>query len=156
MLGTLMRAPGKTLGAIALVVAATGFLIPNAGGVTPGSQARDGTARVPDKRSAEGRGRALTRVIRVQRDFTVDPHSLAINQLLACPADTQLVGGGTTLNGEPSDPSTAPVVYTNGPVGDLLPDSEQTWASEVANDSDETFEYRQFALCVQSKPKDKD
>jgi hypothetical protein len=154
MLGKLYRrAPGRTLGALALAVAVSGLVIPNAAGVggpQPASPARG---------SGPGSGdnsRALTGIVRVERDFTVDPHSLAINQLVPCPAGTQLTGGGTTLIGEPSSPATAPVVYTNGPVGDILGGEEQTWASEVANNSDETFTYRQFALCARSQRKEED
>jgi hypothetical protein len=98
----------------------------------------------------------LTRIVRVERNFTVRPHSLATNQLVACPAGTQLTGGGTSLNGEPSSPANAPVVYTNGPVGTILPAAEQTWASEVANTSNQTFTYRQFALCAASKHRQHD
>ena len=74
--------------------------------------------------------------------------SLATNQLVRCPRGTLLTGGGTSLIGEPEIPATAPVVYTNGPVGTLLPDELQTWGSEVANTSSQTFRYRQFALCL--------
>jgi len=87
-------------------------------------------------------------IVRVGRSFTVGPHSLAVNELVRCPSGTKLTGGGTSLIGEPSRPRTAPVVYTNGPVGNILPGERQTWASEVANASGETFRYRQFALCA--------
>jgi hypothetical protein len=63
-----------------------------------------------------------------------------------------LVGGGTSLIGEPSRPATAPIVYTNGPVGNILGGEAQSWASEVANTSGETFTYRQFAICL--RPED--
>ena len=147
------RAPGRSVGVLALAVAMAGLAIPNAAGVTgPDSGVQKSEASGAASDDDDG-GRVLTGVIRVERDFTVDPHSLATNQLLPCPSGTQLVGGGTSVIGEPSNPASAPVVYTNGPVGDILPDNDQSWASEVANDSDESFTYRQFALCVQSKSK---
>ena len=40
--------------------------------------------------------------------------------------------------GEPDSPADAPVVYTNGPVGDLVPGEQRSWASEVANTSGQT------------------
>lgn len=150
------RAPGRTLGVLALAVATAGFAIPNAAGVTGTDSAVQGSDASGGASDDDDGKRVLTGVIRVERDFTVDPHSLAINQLLPCPSGTQLVGGGTSLIGQPSSPASAPVIYTNGPVGDILPDNEQSWASEVANDSDESFTYRQFALCVQSKSKHRD
>jgi hypothetical protein len=48
-------------------------------------------------------------------------------------------------------PRNAPIVYTNGPVGNILPGEQQTWASEVANRSGQTFRYRQFALCATTR-----
>jgi hypothetical protein len=144
------RSPGKVLGAIALAVAGLGLVIPNAPGVVPSGPSTPQNS-APRSGTSGHHGRALTNIIRVERDFTVEPHSLAANQLLPCPAGTALTGGGTSLIGEPSTAATAPVLYTNGPVGTILPDNEQTWASEVANNSDETFTYRQFALCAESR-----
>jgi hypothetical protein len=153
MLGRLYRrAPGRTLGALALAVAVTGVLIPNAAGVSGPPPANPARGSGPG--SGSGDNNRTTSIVRVARDFTVAPHSLAINQLVPCPAGTQLTGGGTALIGEPSSPATAPVLYTNGPVGDIFGGDEQTWASEVANNSDETFTYRQFALCARSQRKE--
>jgi hypothetical protein len=148
MLNTLTRgAPGRTLGVLALVVAAVGFVGPEAAGVDVPSGHSPSAAQGSPARG----GPPLRGVVRVERDFTVAPHSLATNQLLACPTRTRLTGGGTSLIGEPLRPADAPVVYTNGPVGSILAGGEQSWASEVANTSAETFTYRQFALCARSR-----
>jgi hypothetical protein len=83
MLNTLTRgAPGRTLGVLALVVAAVGFVGPEAAGVDVPS----GHSPGPAQASPAPGGPALRGVVRVEkRDFTVAPHSLATNQLLACP-----------------------------------------------------------------------
>jgi hypothetical protein len=133
---------GTMLGLAAVTVAFLGFNIPGAAGID-GSSGGQSEAR----RDAGGH-RAPGSIVQVGRNFDVEPHSLAINQLVRCPEGTRLTGGGTSLIGEPRRPRTAPVVYTNGPVGNILPGERQTWASEVANTSDETFTYRQFALCL--------
>jgi hypothetical protein len=140
------RAPGRVLGVLALAVAGLGLVMPDASGVAPSRPSSGSEGAAPARQA-----RPFRSVVRVERHFTVAPHSLATNQLVACPRRTRLVGGGTSLVGEPSRPSTAPVLYTNGPVGTILPGATQTWGSEVANASGETFEYVQFALCVSSR-----
>jgi len=135
---------GRALGLVAVTVAVVGFVSPGAVGVDGhgGSRARAQAA------AGAGDHESEVSIVRVGRSFTVGPHSLAFNELVRCPSGTKLTGGGTSLIGEPSRPRTAPVVYTNGPVGNILPGERQTWASEVANASGETFRYRQFALCA--------
>lgn len=44
-----------------------------------------------------------------------------------------------------------PIVYTNGPVGNILPGEAQTWASEVTNRSGQSFRYRQIAPCATTR-----
>jgi len=132
---------GRSLGLLAVTIALVGFVNPGAAGV-------DGSADRSDDRASASRGSAERPIVRVGRNFTVGPHSLAINQIVRCPRGTLLTGGGTSLIGEPARPSTAPIVYTNGPVGNLVPGERQSWGSEVANRSSETFTYRQFALCL--------
>jgi len=133
---------GRTLGLVAVTIALVGF-------VDPGAAGMDGSA---DRARAEARGERaaapLRTIVRVERDFTVRPHSLATNQIVRCPRGTLLTGGGTSLIGEPARPRTAPVVYTNGPVGDIISGEEQSWGSEVANKGPRKFTYRQFALCA--------
>ena len=135
---------GPTLGVVAVSVALVGFVGPSAVGVD-GSSSRGHEAA-----SAERSGSA--QIVRVGRSFTVGPHSLATNEILRCPRGTMLTGGGTSLIGEPARPRMAPVVYTNGPVGNILPGEAQSWASEVANKGPGTFRYRQFALCLRRGP----
>jgi len=126
--------------------------------------ARLGVERVPEHAFYPARGETrrhelrqapdlvLQTVVRAGRTFRVRPHSFATNQLVRCPDGTLLTGGGTSLIGEPNGrPRNAPVVYTNGPVGNILPGEAQTWASEVANRSGQTFRYRQFALCATTR-----
>ena len=133
------------LGLLAVTIAVVGFVNPGAAGVDGSS----GNTVDNASHSSQSRGhRPLRGVIRIERNFEVGPHSLAINQFLRCPRRTLLTGGGTTLIGEPDSPADAPVVYTNGPVGDLVPGEQRSWASEVANTSGQTFTYRQFALCA--------
>lgn len=149
MLNTLTRGgPGRTLGVLAVVVAAVGFVGPGAAGVNLPS---GHNTPAPAQDSAAHGGKPLRGIVRVERDFEVAPHSLTMNQLLRCPARTRLTGGGTSLIGEPLRPADAPVVYTNGPVGSILAGGQQSWASEVANTSGETFTYRQFALCARTR-----
>lgn len=144
MLNTILRrGSGRTLGVIAVVVAAVGFVGSSAVGVNGPSG-----HSAPAHGSASHSHKALRGIIRVERDFVVSPHSLATNEILRCPARTLLTGGGTSLIGEPLRPANAPIVYTNGPVGDILPGEPQSWGSEVANRSGETFTFRQFALCA--------
>src|SRR5215210_1236888 len=116
---------GRTLGLLAVTIALVGFVNPGAAGVDGSSDARRSEA------SAEDRGTHVGAIVRVGRNFTVEPHSLATNELVRCPSGTSLTGGGTSLIGEPSSPRTAPVVYTNGPVGNILLGEGQSWASEV-------------------------
>ncbi len=141
---------GPTLGIAAVSVALVGFVNPGAAGI-------DGSAgSAVDGATAQRSGSSLRTIVRVERDFEVGPHSLAINNLVRCPRGTLLTGGGTSLIGEPARPRTAPVVYTNGPVGTIVPGNRQSWGSEVANKSGETFTYRQFALCARMAPADDD
>jgi len=133
---------GRALGLVAVTIAVVGFVNPGAAGVS--GSAGGGRAGNPD----ESPGTPLRSIVRVERTFHVRPHSLATNQIVRCPRGTSLTGGGTSLVGEPSSPRTAPVVYTNGPVGDILPGEAQSWASEVANTSAQPFTYTQFALCA--------
>ena len=132
---------GPALGVVAVSIAVVGFVNPGAAGV-------DGSARRAHEDTSAERSGGSRAIVRVERDFVVRPHSLALNQLVRCPRGTLLTGGGTSLIGEPSRPRTAPVVYTNGPVGTILPGNRQSWGSEVANTSSERFTYRQFALCL--------
>jgi hypothetical protein len=142
----LQRGSGRTLGVVAVVVAAVGFVGSSAAGVNgPSGHTTAAHAR------ASHSDKAFRGIIRVERDFVVSPHSLATNEILRCPARTMLTGGGTSLIGEPLRPANAPVLYTNGPVGDILPGEQQSWGSEVANRSGETFTYRQFALCARHR-----
>ena len=134
--------PGTALGLAAVTIALVGFNIPGAVGVDDSSRAQSEARRGSNGHAAVGS------IIRVGRNFNVGPHSLAVNELVRCPRGTRLTGGGTSLIGQPTRPRTAPVVYTNGPVGNILPGEQQTWASEVANASAETFTYRQFAMCL--------
>jgi hypothetical protein len=133
---------GSTLGVLAVAVALVGFVGPGAVGVD-GSSSR-GQEDASTQRSGS------SAVVRVGRSFSVAPHSLATNQIVRCPRGTRLTGGGTSLIGEPAGPRTAPVIYTNGPVGNILPGEQQSWGSEVANPGPGTFHYRQFALCLRS------
>jgi hypothetical protein len=137
--------PARTLTVLAVIIAAVGFVAPGASGFdgSPGdSSRRSATSRAPSGH------RPVRTIVRVARNFEVAPHSLATNEIVRCPARTKLTGGGTSLIGEPSEPGTAPVVYTNGPVGNIVPGESNSWASEVANSSDERFLYRQFAMCA--------
>jgi hypothetical protein len=137
---------GATLGLAAVTVAFLGFNVPGAVGVDESAGGRS------EARQDGGGHHSPGSIVRVGRNFEVRPHSLATNQLIRCPRGTRLTGGGTSLIGEPLRPGTAPVVYTNGPVGNILPGEQQTWASEVANTSGETFTYRQFAVCLVVQP----
>jgi hypothetical protein len=132
---------GRTLGVVAVTLALVGFVNPadGIGRSAGGGGTEAAAARVTPP---------LSTIVRIERDFEVGPHSLAINELVRCPRGTLLTGGGTSLLGEPARPRTAPVVYTNGPVGSFIPGETQTWASEVANKGSGTFRFRQFALCA--------
>ena len=137
--------PATSLAVVAVTIATVGFVSPTATGVEgSGGSAASSRAHRPGDR-------VLRTIVRVERDFRVRPHSLATNQIVRCPARTKLTGGGTSLIGEPSRPAVAPIVYTNGPVGDILPGEEQSFASEVANRSGRVFRYRQFALCATTR-----
>jgi hypothetical protein len=137
--------PITVLAVLAVTIATVGFVSPTATGIEgSGGSAASSSAHRPGDR-------VLRTIVRVERNFRAFPHSLATNQIVRCPARTKLTGGGTSLIGQPSRPNAAPIVYTNGPVGDILPGEEQSWASEVANRSDEVFRYRQFALCATTR-----
>lgn len=142
---------GVVLGFAAVMIAVIGFISPTATGV--GGSSGDGSRQgSPRAQSAAPEDQVLQTVVRVAHTFRVRPHSFAINMFVRCPAGTLLTGGGTSLIGEPNGrPRRAPVVYTNGPVGDILPGEGQTWASEVANRSGQTFRFRQFALCATTR-----
>jgi hypothetical protein len=135
--------PATSLAVLAVAIATVSFVSPVATGVE-GSGGSSAASSGDDRPGT----RVLRSIVRVGRTFEVAPHSLAVNELLRCPAHTRLTGGGTVLLGEPSRPATAPIVYSNGPVGDVIAGEEQSWGSEVANRSDETFTFRQFALCA--------
>lgn len=132
---------GRPLGLVAVTIALVGFVNPAAG--VDGSPGPAGPAR-----GAHDTGQPVGSIVRVSHDFSVRPHSLSTNELVRCPDGTRLTGGGTSLIGEPTMPWRAPLMYTNGPVGNILPGEGQTWGSEVANRSSATYHYRQFALCV--------
>jgi hypothetical protein len=132
-------ASGKALGLLAVALLAAGLVAPGAAGIGGTSGDSSGSAR-----SDGGNPR-------VERSFTVRPHSLATNEIVRCPARTKLTGGGTSLVGQPNSPRNAPIVYTNGPVGNILPGEQQSWGSEVANRSGQAFEYVQFALCATTR-----
>jgi hypothetical protein len=150
---------GLLLGGVAVTIAIVGFTSPTATGVG-GSSGGDGAPQSsPRSQGSDPEDRVLRTVVRVERTFRVRPHSLATNELLRCPGGTLLTGGGTSLIGEPNGrPGNAPILYTNGPVGNILPGEQQTWAAEVANRSGQTFSYREFALCAttRSVPFDED
>lgn len=132
---------GSALGVVAVSIALVGFVAPGAVGV-------DGSSNRGDEDATGQRSGSSSAVVRVGRNFTVGPHSLATNEIVRCPRGTRLTGGGTSLIGEPARPRMAPVVYTNGPVGNIIPGEGQSWGSEVANKGPGTFHYRQFALCL--------
>jgi hypothetical protein len=141
---------GLILGVVAVTIAVVGFIGPTATGV--GGSSGDGSRQTSPRARSEDPDRVLQTVVRVGRTFRVRPHSFATDQLVRCPDGTLLTGGGTTLIGEPKGrPRNAPIVYTNGPVGNIFPGEAQTWASEVANRSGQTFRYRQFALCATTR-----
>ena len=141
------RTPTTTLAVLAVTIASVAFVSPGATAIEGASGARESGA---DRGSDPG-DRVLRTVVRIARDFEVGPHSLAVNQIVRCPHGTKLTGGGTSLIGQPAVPRNAPIVYTNGPVGRIIPGEQQAWGSEVANRSGETFHYRQFALCATTR-----
>jgi hypothetical protein len=141
-------ASGKALGLLAVALLAAGLVAPGAAGIGGTSGDSSGSARSDGGNPGD---RVLRTVVRVERSFTVRPHSLATNEIVRCPARTKLTGGGTSLVGQPNSPRNAPIVYTNGPVGNILPGEQQSWGSEVANRSGQAFEYVQFALCATTR-----
>jgi hypothetical protein len=138
------------LAVLAFTIAAVGVSNPIAAGVEDkGGPAGTGTTvRTPAPAPAD---QVLGTIIQVRRHFRVLPHTQAQNKLLRCPPGTLLTGGGASLRGEPSRPASAPRIYTNGPVGGILRDRRQTWATEIANPSNETRIYFQYALCATTR-----